>query len=410
MTNMNADAVVVGGGAAGMMAALTAARRGRRILLLEHEKFCGKKLRITGKGRCNVCNDCDVKTFLRNVPVNPKFLYSALNRFSPADTIAFFTSLGVPLKTERGSRVFPVSANAHDVARALERAMRDAGVKVLSANALDIRTEHGAVAGVSSSAGEIACEHVLLSTGGLSYPLTGSTGDGHRMARALGHTVTPLRPSLVPLLCAEADCAEMQGFSLKNVTLTLYDKEKRQVYRELGELMFTHFGVTGPLVLSASAHMHDAACAPYTISIDLKPGLNEARLDARILRDFEAYRNRDFANALGDLAGRTMIPVLIRRSGIPPDTKVHSITRAQRLSLVHLFKDFTLSVTGTRPIEEAIVTSGGVSVLEVDPRSMASRLVPGLYFAGEILDVDAYTGGFNLQIAWSTGRLAGEHI
>ena len=202
----------------------------------------------------------------------------------------------------------------------------------------------------------------------------------------------------------------LQGFSLKNVTLTLYDKEKRQVYRELGELMFTHFGVTGPLVLSASAHMHDAACAPYKISIDLKPGLNEARLDARILRDFEAYRNRDFANALGDLAGRTMIPVLIRRSGIPPDTKVHSITRAQRLSLVHLFKDFTLSVTGTRPIEEAIVTSGGVSVLEVDPRSMASRLVPGLYFAGEILDVDAYTGGFNLQIAWSTGRLAGEHI
>ena len=410
MKSLNADAVVIGGGPAGMMAAVTAARRGRQILLLEHEKFCGKKLRITGKGRCNVCNDCDVKTFLQNVPVNPKFLYSALNSFSPADTIEFFTSLGVPLKTERGRRVFPVSDNAHDIARAMERAMRAAGVQILYAEAKEILTAEGAVIGVRTDAGDVACTSALLATGGVSYPLTGSTGDGHRMAAALGHSVTPLRPSLVPLLCAEGDCAEMQGFSLKNVTLSLQNAEKKPLYSELGEMMFTHFGVTGPLVLSASAHMRGDAGAHYTLSIDLKPGLDEAKLDARILRDFEKYQNRDFANALGDLAGRTMIPVLVRRSGIPPDTKVHSITREQRQRLVRLFKDYTLTVTGSRPIEEAIVTSGGVNVKEVDPRTMRSKLIEGLYFAGEILDVDAYTGGYNLQIAWSTGALAGAHI
>lgn len=410
MNIRKADAVVIGGGAAGMMAAVTAARQGKNVILLEHEKFCGKKLRITGKGRCNVCNNCDVKAFLQNVPVNPKFLYSALNRFPPADTMSFFESLGVPLKTERGSRVFPVSDNAHDIARAMEREMRRTGVKLLYENAEEILVADGAVSGVQSSGGPVDAAHVLIATGGLSYPLTGSTGDGLRMARSLGHTVTPLRPSLVPLCSEDPDCGEMQGFSLKNVTLTLLDRAGKPLYSELGEMMFTHFGVTGPLVLSASAHMRGADHGPYSVEIDLKPGLDEKKLDARILRDFDKYRNRDFANALGDLAGRAMIPVLVRRSGIAPDTKVNAITRAQRQQLVALFKAFRIQISGTRPVEEAIVTSGGVAVGEVNPRTMESKLVPGLFFAGEILDVDAYTGGFNLQIAWSTGHLAGENL
>ena len=405
-----ADAVIIGGGAAGMMAAIAAGQRGKKIIVLEHEKFCGKKLRITGKGRCNVCNNCDVKAFLQNVPVNPKFLYSALCRFTPTDTMSFFETLGVPLKTERGNRVFPVSDNAHDIARALERAMRVAGVRIMEENAEAVLTENGAVCGVKSSGGEIRCSSVLISTGGVSYPLTGSTGDGLRMARQLGHHVTPLRPSLVPLTSEDPDCAELQGFTLKNVVLTLYDRQHRALYSELGEMMFAHFGVTGPLVLSASAHMRTADDGPYMLEIDLKPGLDEKKLDARILRDFEKYRNRDFSNALGDLAGRSMIPVLIRRSGIPPETKVNAITREQRMRLVSLFKSFEIPVSGTRPIAEAIVTSGGVSVGEVNPRTMESKLVQGLFFAGEILDVDAYTGGFNLQIAWSTGKMAGEYL
>ena len=403
------DAAVIGGGAAGMMAAITAARRGRSVALLEHNPFCGKKLRITGKGRCNVCNNCDIKTFLKNVPTNGKFLYSALNRFSPDDTMAYFESLGVPLKTERGSRVFPVSDNAHDIARALEAEMRRAGVFLLHDSAGEILLENGAVRGVRCAENTLQCESALIATGGASYPLTGSTGDGYRMAKALGHTVTPLLPSLVPLESDDADCAEMQGFSLKNVTLTLRDGQGKALYCELGEMMFTHFGITGPLVLSASAFLRGSA-GPWTAEIDLKPGLDEKKLDARLLRDFEQYKNRDFANALGDLAGRTMIPVLVRRSGIPGETKVNAVTREQRQRLLQLFKAFPVSVRGPRPIAEAIVTSGGVNVKEVDPRTMGSKIVDGLYFAGEVLDLDAFTGGFNLQIAWSTGHLAGEHI
>ena len=410
MSARTADAVVVGGGAAGMMAALTAAERGRSVVLLEPEKFCGRKLRITGKGRCNVCNDCDVKTFLRNVPRNPKFLYGALNRFSPAETMAFFESIGVPLKTERGNRVFPVSDNAHDVANALERAMKRAGVKLVLSAAKEVLTRGGAVCGVRTDGGEIACESALIATGGASYPLTGSTGDGYRMAASLGHTVTPLRPSLVPLVCADDCCAEMQGFSLRNVTLRAYDSAGKLLFSELGEMMFTHFGVTGPLVLSASAHIRDHARENCRLEIDLKPGLDEKQLDARLLRDFDKYKNRDFANALGDLAGRAMIPVLVRRSGIPPETKVNSVTHEQRRALLSLFKAFPLTVTGPLSLDAAIITSGGVEVGEIDPRTMQSKLVPGLFFAGEIIDTDAYTGGFNLQIAWSTGRLAGNHI
>lgn len=407
---MKADVVVIGGGAAGMMCAVSAAQRGLSVTLLEPNKILGKKLRITGKGRCNVTNDCEIKEFLQHIPGDGRFLYSALNRLSPHETMALFESFGVPLKTERGNRVFPVSDRSHDVANALERAMKDAGVRVLHAAATAVCAEEGAVAAVETAAGRIDCAAAVVCTGGLSYPLTGSTGDGYRFAERMGHTIMPTRPSLVPLESDDPWCAEMQGFSLRNVTLTVYDETDRIVYEELGEMLFTHFGVSGPLVLSASAHMRDFQMHRYRLSIDLKPGLDEKKLDARVLRDFEKYANREFKNALYDLAGRTMIPVLIRMSGIPEDTKVHSITREQRRALVDLLKHFPVSVTGTRSVDEAIITAGGVKLKEVNPRTMESKLVSGLHFAGEVLDLDAYTGGFNLQIAWSTGWTAGQSV
>ena len=392
------------------MCALTAAQRGLNVVLLEPNKMLGKKLRITGKGRCNVTNNCDIKTILANIPGDGRFLYSALNRLGPQDAMALFEALGVPLKTERGSRVFPVSDRSHDIANALERAYAHAGGRVVHAAATDILTQDGAVSAVVTTEGTIDCDAAVICTGGLSYPLTGSTGDGYRLAQRLGHTVTPTRASLVPLESDDPWCAEMQGFSLRNVTLTVYDEQNKVIYSDLGEMLFTHFGVSGPLVLSASAHMRDFSQHKYRLSIDLKPALDEKKLDARILRDFQKYANRDFKNALYDLAGHAMIPVLVRLSGIPEDTKVNAITREQRHRLVELFKHFPVSVTGTRPIDEAIVTSGGVSLKEVNPRTMGSKLVPGLYFAGEVLDLDAYTGGFNLQIAWSTGYVAGNAV
>lgn len=392
------------------MCALTAAQRGLNVVLLEPNKMLGKKLRITGKGRCNVTNNCDIKTILANIPGDGRFLYSALNRLGPQDTMALFEALGVPLKTERGSRVFPASDRSHDIANALERAYAHAGGRVVHAAATDILTQDGAVSAVVTTEGTIDCDVAAICTGGLSYPLTGSTGDGYRLAQRLGHTVTPTRASLVPLESDDPWCAEMQGFSLRNVTLTVYDEQNKAIYSDLGEMLFTHFGVSGPLVLSASAHMRDFSQHKYRLSIDLKPALDEKKLDARILRDFQKYANRDFKNALYDLAGHAMIPVLVRLSGIPEDTKVNAITREQRHRLVELFKHFPVSVTGTRPIDEAIITSGGVSLKEVNPRTMGSKLVPGLYFAGEVLDLDAYTGGFNLQIAWSTGYVAGNAV
>ena len=392
------------------MCALTAAQRGLNVVLLEPNKMLGKKLRITGKGRCNVTNNCDIRTILANIPGDGRFLYSALNRLGPQDTMALFEALGVPLKTERGSRVFPVSDRSHDIANALERAYAHAGGRVVHAAATDILTQNGAVSAVVTAEGTIDCDAAVICTGGLSYPLTGSTGDGYRLAQRLGHTVTPTRASLVPLESDDPWCAEMQGFSLRNVTLTVYDEQNKVIYSDLGEMLFTHFGVSGPLVLSASAHMRDFSQHKYRLSIDLKPALDEKKLDARILRDFQKYANRDFKNALYDLAGHAMIPVLVRLSGIPEDTKVNAITREQRHRLVELFKHFPVSVTGTRPIDEAIITSGGVSLKEVNPRTMGSKLVPGLYFAGEVLDLDAYTGGFNLQIAWSTGYVAGNAV
>ena len=403
------ELVVIGGGAAGMMCAYNAAQRGMSVVLVDPNRQLGRKVRITGKGRCNVTNNCDIREFMRNIPGDGRFLYSALNRFSPVDTIAFFESHGLPLKTERGNRVFPVSDNANDVAGLMARLCERGGVTVIRSQAKKILTERGAVSAVVTEEGTIACRAAAVCTGGLSYPLTGSNGAGYCFARELGHTVTETRPSLVPLESEDDWCGQMQGFSLKNVTLSAYEDE-RLIYKELGEMLFTHFGVSGPLVLSASSHMRNFGIAKYRLEIDLKPALDEKKLDARILRDFEKYSNKEFKNALADLAGHTMIPVLVRLSGIPEETKVNSITREQRIRLLRLFKAFPVSVSGTRPIDEAIVTAGGVNTKEIDPRTMGSKLVQGLYFAGEVLDLDGYTGGFNLQIAWSTGFVAGNSV
>ena len=406
MKTLRCDLAVIGAGPSGMMCAVQAASRGLDVVILDGNRLPGRKLRITGKGRCNVTNNCDVKTVMQNIPGDGRFLYSALNRFPPAATMSFFEGLGVPLKTERGNRVFPVSDKADDIADAIARRCRSLGVRFLRERAKRILTEDGAVCGVVGEESEIRCRAAALCTGGRSYPLTGSDGAGYALARSLGHSVTPTRPSLVPLESGDAYCAEMQGFALKNVLLRAYEDDKL-IYAEQGEMLFTHFGVSGPLVLSASAKMRRMGEAVYRLSIDLKPALDEKKLDERILRDFDKYANREFQNALFDLAGHSMIPVLLRLSGIDGDTKVNSITREQRRGLVNLFKNFPVSVTGFRPIDEAIVTAGGVVTREVNPRTMESKLVPGLYLAGEVLDLDAYTGGFNLQIAWATGYVAG---
>ena len=407
---MKADAVVIGGGAAGTLCAALAAGRGLDVVLLEPNRMLGRKLRITGKGRCNVTNDCDAREFISAIPGDGRFLQSAIHKFGTSDTKALFEGLGVALKTERGNRVFPESDRADDIADALTKLARENGVRVLRERATRILTdEAGAVRAVSAGGGEIECEAAVICTGGLSYPGTGSTGDGYRMAGELGHTIRPCRPSLVPLESPDDWCREMQGFSLRNVELSAYEDEKL-IYKALGEMLFTHFGVSGPLVLSASAHMRRFGECRYRLSIDLKPGLDEKKLDARLLRDFEKYSNREFRNSLGDLAGRAMIPVLVELSGIPGDTRTNSVTRQQRAALAQLLKHFPVSLSGPRPIAEAIVTSGGVATTEVNPRTMESKLVPGLYFAGEVLDLDAYTGGYNLQIAWSTAFVAANSL
>lgn len=401
---------MIGGGAAGTLCAALAAGRGLDVVLLEPNRMLGRKLRITGKGRCNVTNDCDAREFIAAIPGDGRFLQSAIHKFGTSDTKALFEGLGVALKTERGNRVFPESDRADDIADTLTKLARENGVRVLRERATRILTdEAGTVRAVSAGGGEIECEAAVICTGGLSYPGTGSTGDGYRMARELGHTIRPCRPSLVPLESPDAWCREMQGFSLRNVELSAYEDEKL-IYKALGEMLFTHFGVSGPLVLSASAHMRRFGECRYRLSIDLKPGLDEKKLDARLLRDFEKYSNREFRNSLGDLAGRAMIPVLVELSGIPGDTRTNSVTRQQRAALAQLLKHFPVSLSGPRPIAEAIVTSGGVATTEVNPRTMESKLVPGLYFAGEVLDLDAYTGGYNLQIAWSTAFVAANSL
>ncbi len=409
MKHRTTDVVVIGGGAAGAFCAALLGDKGAQVILLEPNREIGRKLRITGKGRCNLTNNCDKKTFLENVPVNAKFLHSALQAFSPADAMSWFESHGVPLKTERGKRVFPVSDNANDVANALDKELRRCGIEVLHCRAKRILTNDDGICGVETPEENISCRAVVLATGGKSYPATGSTGDGLHFARELGHAVTKIQPSLVPLTVSGDVCPELMGLSLRNVELTVRESGKK-VFSELGELLFTHFGVSGPLVLSASSHMRDVAQRDYTLHIDLKPALDEAALDKRVQADFSKYRNSDFVNALGDLLPRKLIPVIVRLSGIDPRIKVHSVSKQQRNTLVRLLKDFALSVDGTRPIAEAIVTSGGVDVREISPKTMESKKVKRLYFAGEIMDVDGYTGGFNLQIAWSTAYCAAKAI
>ncbi len=412
MTNPNDTrrVLVIGGGAAGMMAALTAAQNGAAVTLLERTGRLGRKLRITGKGRCNVTNDCDTNDFLANVMTNPRFLYTALSRFSTADTKDFFESCGVPLKTERGRRVFPVSDRAADIVSALADACHRAGVRVVYERARGLWVEDGALRGALTAKDRYAADAVIVCTGGKSYPLTGSDGDGYALAEQAGHTVTTLSPSLVPITTVGELCPSLQGLSLKNVKLTVVRTDNgKTVFEDFGEMMFTHFGLTGPMVLSASAHIPDIQTGKYEAVIDLKPALDEKMLDSRILSDFEKYKNKDFANALGDLLPQKMIPVMIRLSGIDPHVKVNAVTREQRRALVALFKGLRVGLKGFRPIEEAIVTRGGVSVREVNPKTMESKMMPGLYFAGEVLDVDAYTGGYNLQIAFSTAVVAGEN-
>ncbi len=403
------DLVVIGGGPAGMLCAIQSAQRGLSVTVLDRNLQLGRKLRITGKGRCNVTNDCDTREFMANIPGDGRFLYSAMSRFGTREVMAYFESLGVPLKVERGNRVFPVSDNANDIANALVRECERLGVRTLRCSARSIETKDGAVCAVQTDAEKIPCRAAAICTGGLSYSKTGSDGWGFRMAAKLGHTVTPLRPSLVPLESDDAWCAEMQGFSLRNVTLSAYEDGKL-IFRELGEMLFTHFGVSGPLVLSASAKMRHMGSAEYRLLIDLKPALDEKKLETRILRDIEENPKRSFHNLLGGLAGRSMVPVLEQLTGIPGEQRCTDFTREQRQKLIQILKAFPVSVSGTRPIDEAIVTAGGVSTKEVDPRTMESKLVKGLYFAGEVLDLDAYTGGFNLQIAWCTGFVAGNAV
>ena len=403
---MSKEIVVVGGGAAGMMAAISAAEKGSHVTLLEPNERLGKKLNITGKGRCNVTNDAGLEELLANTPKNGKFLYSAFSRFDGRDAKAFFESLGVPLKTERGKRVFPVSDRAFDISGALERRLKALKVVLRRDRAVSLDIRGGAIHGVNGEKGAYPAKAVILATGGVSYPATGSTGEGHRMAAEAGHTVTPLQGSLVPLREQGNDCARMQGLSLRNVSLTVFENEKK-IYTDFGELLFTHFGLSGPLILSASAHMRRFEKKTYRVEIDLKPALDEQQLDKRLLSDFTKYANCDFCNALDDLLPQKLISVVVERSGIPPHQKVHEITREQRRELLRVLKHFSVPIAGLRPVTDAIVTSGGVKVGEIDPKTMESKIVKGLYFAGELIDVDAYTGGFNLQIAWATGRTAG---
>ncbi len=403
-----ADIIVIGGGAAGCMAALTAARGGCSVLLMERNPKLGRKLYITGKGRCNVTNDSAADEVLKNIPHNGRFLTSAVTRFPPAAVKSLFEELGVPLKTERGSRVFPQSDRAADIIDALLMALRRARVDILEDRAEAILTEGGRIAGVKGEHGTIKCKAVILATGGVSYPVTGSTGDGYRMAAALGHSVVPPKPSLVPLVTEGDLCRRMQGLSLRNVSIQVRNGKGKTVFAEQGEMLFTHFGLSGPLILSASAHMRSFDTESYTVAIDLKPALDEKTLDERLLRDFGENPNRDFHHVLEGLVPRLMAPVLEELAGIPGYTKVNAVTKEGRRRLLDTLKGLKIPIRGPRPVEEAIITSGGVSVKEVNPGTMESRLVTGLYLAGELLDADAYTGGFNLQIAWSTGHAAGE--
>lgn len=397
------DGIVVGGGPAGMFAAITAAERGERVLLLERNERLGKKLLITGKGRCNVTNDCTPEEVLQNIPRNSRFLFSAMSACPPQKMKDFFEGSGCPLKTERGNRVFPVSDRSVSVLEALQRRLRKSGVNVRTGRVTDLLTSEGRISGVALGAEQISAKWVILATGGLSYPTTGSTGDGYALAQRLGHTILPTEGSLVPLE-ADEDCAQMQGLSLRNVAVKLVDQKGKVLFSDFGELLFTHFGVSGPTVLSASAHLKGTGCK---LLLDLKPALDEAKLNDRILRDLQMYRNRSMENALTDLLPRSMIPVVLNRLQIDPGLQANSLNKQQRRNLVTLLKAFPIIISSKRPVDEAIITSGGIKVSEISPKTMESKIIKGLYFAGEVIDCDAYTGGFNLQIAWATAFAAG---
>ena len=401
------DVVVIGGGPAGMFAAITAAQKNCKVLLLEKNDRLGKKLLITGKGRCNVTNDCSAQEVLQNVPRNGRFLYSAMEAYPPQQVMDFFEANGCPLKVERGNRVFPVSDRAASVLDCLVSKMRQVGVAVETSSVKEILTDGYTVTGVKTAKGIIPCAAVILATGGLSYPTTGSSGDGYVMAQQLGHTIIPAEGSLVPLETEGTDCSDMQGLSLRNVGVKLLNEKGKVLYKDFGELLFTHFGVSGPTVLSASAHLKGERCR---LSIDLKPALDEGKLNERILRDLEQYQNRSMENALTDLLPRSMIPVVLKRLGIDNQLQANSLRKEQRRALVELLKNFTVVIAGKRPVAEAIITSGGVKTSQINPKTMESKIMKNLYFAGEIIDCDAYTGGFNLQIAWATAYAAGNSV
>ena len=396
---------VIGGGPAGMMAAGTATESGAQVTIFEHTDRLGKKLAITGKGRCNVTNMCSVNDFMENVTRNPRFLYTALYAFPPERTIEFFESLGVELKTERGNRVFPIDDRAKTIVDAMRKYAKDADVIYENVSAVFLNDDGSFTVKAKSN---YTFDSVIIATGGKSYPLTGSDGSGYRIATKLGHTVTELKPSLIPIESPSELCPEMMGLSLKNVAIKVLDKSGKNLYSDFGEMMFTHFGVTGPMILSASAHLKDTDISELTLSIDLKPALDEKTLDARLLSDFKENANKDFINSLSALLPSKMIDAFIKASGIDGRKKVNSITKEERKIILNTLKDFRIPLSSLRPIEEAIITSGGINVKEINPKTMESKLIPGLYFAGEIIDVDAYTGGFNLQIAYSTGFIAGK--
>ena len=401
---MNYNGIIIGGGPAGMFAAITAAQRGQRVLLLDKNDRLGKKLLITGKGRCNVTNNCTAQEVLQNTPRNGRFLYSAMTAFPPDRIMAFLEGNGCALKTERGNRVFPVTDKSQSVLDCLTAQLRKYKVTVQTAKVKSILVEEGRAVGVRTDRGELRADWVILATGGASYPATGSTGDGYAMAAELGHTIIPAEGSLVPLETAGNDCRDMQGLALRNCGVKLLNAKGKVLYKDFGELLFTHFGVSGPTVLSASCHIKGEGCR---LVIDLKPALEDNKLDERIQRDLDMYKNRSMENALTDLLPRSMIPVVLRRLDIDPGMQANSLTKQKRRCLVELLKAFSVEITGKRPVSEAIITSGGVKVSEIDPRTMESKKVPGLYFAGEVIDCDAYTGGFNLQIAWATAYAAG---
>lgn len=403
--------IIIGGGAAGLIASATAAKRGEDVTVIEKNSRPARKVMITGKGRCNVTNACfDLDDLINSVVTNKRFMYSAFSSFMPYDTIALIEEMGVPTKIERGNRVFPESDKAVDIVDALVKNAKQSGVKFVEGTVTSFNTENNVIKSVNLADGTVVDgDAFAICTGGLSYQSTGSTGDGYRLAESVGHSITDIEPALISLVASNGFVPKLQGLSLRNISIKLLDDEK-EIYSDFGEMLFTHYGVSGPVILSASSHMTHPKEHNYKIVIDLKPALDEQTLDKRIQRDFAENTNKDFINSLSKLLPNKLIPVIVKLSGIEPSEKVNQITKAQRQNLVHLLKNFTVNISDFRPINEAIITSGGVDVKEINPKTMGSKIIDNLFFAGEVIDVDAYTGGFNLQVAFSTGYLCGMNI